>query len=324
MVDAKPPRLSLVDAARGLAILGVVLFHLVWDLRFLGFTSFNAFWDPIWIGFARLLVSTFLTLVGVSLALAHRQSIKWNAFWRRFGILLIAAAGVSLATWLLFQDAFVYFGVLHAIALFSLAGLLFLRVPLWSVFVASAVFLCAHFFFQSVDFNVKYLAWIGFWTEHPNTEDLVPIFPGFGFTLAGIAVTRMILVRGWSEALARIDFAGFWYRGLVWCGRWSLVIYLVHQPLLLAVLYPANMLLQPQVEQVTPAGFFNQCVASCEQGNTGENYCLSYCDCALDMVERGDLWAAINTPDPSSEQQEQRDNVINLCTATAGDPLSYD
>lgn len=324
MVDAKPPRLSFVDAVRGLAILGVALYHLVWDLRFLEFTSFDPFWDPVWLGFAKVLVSTFLALVGVSLVLAHARGVRWSAFWRRFAILVVAAAGVSIATWFLFQSGFVYFGVLHAIALFSLAGVLFLRLPVWAVIVAACVFLFAHFFYQSADFNVRYLSWIGFWTEHPYTQDLVPIFPGFGFTLAGIAGTRIVLALGWVEALARIDFKGFWYRALVWCGRWSLIIYLVHQPLLLAVLYPVDMVLHPEVEQVTPVKFFNQCVATCEQGDNGRNYCESYCGCALDMVERDDLWAAIGATAPTSEQQAARDNVINLCTETAGDPLSYE
>lgn len=324
MVDAKPPRVTLVDAVRGLAILGVALFHFVWDLRFLNFTSFDAFWDPIWLGFASLLVSTFLTLVGVSLVLAHRGGVHWPAFWRRFGILALAAAGVSIATYFLFQEGFVYFGVLHAIALFSLAGLFFLRLPIWAVAGVAALFLFAHFFYQSADFNVRYLSWIGFWTEHPYTQDLVPIFPGFGFTLAGIAGTRIIMALGWIEGLARVDFKGFWYRALVWCGRWSLIIYLVHQPLLLAVLYPADMLFHPKVEQVSPVVFFNQCVATCEQGNTGRNYCESYCGCALDMVERQNLWAAIDAPDPTNAQQAERDNVIDMCTATAGNPLDYD
>ncbi len=324
MVDAKLPRISLVDASRGLAILGVVLFHLVWDLRFLGFTAYDAFWDPVWLGFAKLLVSSFLTLVGVSLVLGHAQGVRWPAFWRRFGILVAASAAVSIATWVQFQDGFVYFGVLHAIALFSLGGVLFLRLPILLVAVASAIFLFAHFFFQSADFNVKALSWIGFWTEHPYTQDLVPIFPGFGFTLAGIVVTRVAMAQGWVEALGRIDFKGFWYKALVWCGRWSLIIYLVHQPLLMAVLVPADVLLHQQPAPTREVSFFNQCVMSCETGNNGRNYCESYCGCALDMVERADLWEAIEATSPTSAQQEDRDAVIELCTATAGDPAQYD
>lgn len=324
MVDTRLPRLSLVDATRGLAILGVALFHLVWDLRFLGFTSYNAFWDPLWLDFAKLLVSTFLTLVGVSLVLAHPTHIRWRAFRRRFGVLVLAALGVSVATFILFQDGFVYFGVLHAIALFSLAGLLFLRLPVWAVIVAACLFLFAHFFYQSTDFNVRTLSWIGFWTEHPYTQDLVPIFPGFGFTLAGIAGTRIILALNGAEHIARIDFKGFWYRALIWCGRWSLIIYLVHQPLLLAFLYPADYLVHSQEAEVPQVSFFSQCVTTCEAGNNGRNYCESYCGCALDMVERAGLWDAINAPDPTVDQQSSRDSVIELCTATAGDPADYE
>lgn len=324
MVDAVRPRISFVDAVRGAAILGVALFHLVWDLRFLEFTSYDPVWDPIWLGFAKVLVSTFLTLVGVSLVLAHPDAIRWPAFWKRFGIIAGAALIVSVATFFLFGEGFVYFGVLHAIALFSVAGLLFLRAPIWLLVALAAAFLFAHFFYQSSDFNVRHLSWIGFWTEHPYTQDLVPIFPGFGFTLAGIAGTRLILAWGWVDLFARIDFRGVWYRSLVWCGRWSLIIYLVHQPLLLAVLFPADYLLHQQGGDSAPVAFFNQCVASCEANDNGRNYCESYCGCAFDMVERGDLWDDIGAVDPSPAQQETRRAVVDMCTATAGDPANYD
>jgi len=302
---------------RGIAIIGVVFYHFAWDLRYFNIISTDVDVAPGWFFFARTLLAAFLFLTGVSLVLAHGSGIRWHPFWKRFGIVTAAALMVSLGTYIFMPDAFVYFGVLHAIALFSLMGLAFLRAPLWLVGALGVAMFVAYFNFQSPLFNSRELSWIGFWTVPPLTEDLVPVFPGFGFTLFGILLTRLALVSGFATRIAAIGAEGRMLGALKQAGRWSLVIYLVHQPILLGILTP----LAPYLVHESPAqrseAFFGACFSSCLEQEGNATQCRAYCGCALEQVETGDLWAELNRPDAG--QSPAVGEVIKLCRAMSLD-----
>ncbi|MCB9994270.1 MAG: DUF1624 domain-containing protein [Hyphomicrobiaceae bacterium] len=310
------PRVEPVDVVRGLAILGVILFHTVWDLRFFGFTTYDPVWDPVWLGFAKVLVNTFLGLVGVSLVLAHQAGIDWPKFWRRWLILLAAALAVSIVTYFAFGEAFVYFGVLHAIALYSLMGLVALRWPVWVIVLAALAFIVPPHLWPSETFNVKWLAWIGFWTEHPNTEDLVPIFPSFGAVLVGMAIGRVLTDGELGQRMARFRPGNRVWRALIWCGRWSLVLYLLHQLVIFGLLFGLDKLMQPAHDQIV-TGFRGQCEVTCAGQGGGAGYCSRYCDCALGIVEDENLWDLINQPNPDAAMQTRINGIAALCRAMA-------
>lgn len=310
----KSPRFAVIDIIRGIAIIGVVLYHLCWDLRYFGFLPVGVENLPVWWISQRLLVGSFMVLIGVSMVLAHGEGMRWQPFWRRFGILLIASFAVSVGTFILFPDAFVYFGVLHAIALFSVMLVPFVRAPVWLIVLVVAGVVTAALTFQSPLFNAPELSWIGFFTVPPLTNDLVPVFPWFGFALLGVALMRLILASGWRERMARVEANDWLSKVLVGAGRWSLVIYLVHQPVLIGVLMPAANFLQPGVEQ-RAAEFMGSCQQSCELGSGEAGYCQRYCACSLDQISSGDLWELVATPSPTPEQSKQLASLANLCAA---------
>ena len=59
----------------------------------------------------------------------HRGGLRWSAFLRRLAVIAGAALAITVATLFAFPDQFIYFGILHAIALFSVLALPFLRLP---------------------------------------------------------------------------------------------------------------------------------------------------------------------------------------------------
>jgi uncharacterized membrane protein len=237
LAPAARPRVPLVDALRGLAIVAMVAYHFSWDLSYFAFWPIDISIEPGWIAFQRLILGTFLFLVGVSLELGHGAGIRWRAFWRRFAILVAAALAMTVGTWLLFGEAFAFFGILHAIALFSLIGLLFLRLPTILALLGAAAFIVPGVLVHADLFNPRWLAWFGMWTEPPRTADLVGVFPWAGVPLLGIVATRALERSGSLEHIAAWHGSSPPARLLRAAGRWSLLNYNTHQRLLLAMLY---------------------------------------------------------------------------------------
>lgn len=236
-------RLIEVDMLRGLAILGVVIFHIVWDLEFTGFISGIAF-HPLWLGFGRVLAGSFVFLVGVSLVLAHWQGFVPNSFLRRLLIVSSAAAFISIATRFVFPDAFIFFGILHAIAVSSVVGLVFLRLPQLVLWLAIAIAYLMPKAFNSPALDTRWLAWTGLFSNAPPSNDFVPLFPWIALTLIGISLARSLKLWERKTIIPDAMQINQIVRFIVWCGKKSLPIYLVHQPVLLAIILSASWLLR--------------------------------------------------------------------------------
>jgi len=294
-------RRQSIDVYRGLAILMMAAYHAIWDLNLYGLIEVGIGVDPVWISVQRSILTAFLLLVGAGLVLAHGEGIRWRGFWRREALLVAAAAGVSFVTYLQFGDYFAYFGVLHAIALGSLCALPFLRAPLWVAIGTALVVLVAPLWTNPL-FDTRGLSWIGFFTTTPATADLVPLFPWFGVVLIGLIGMRL-----WRDAPAFT-----WTsthpasRALALMGRWSLVIYLVHQPLLFGIVTPLANWVNTR-EEARLESFLGQCRQSCGVTGTAQ-FCTAYCACALDLTVRDNLWEA---------GPEDLTGMVALCTEMA-------
>jgi uncharacterized membrane protein len=226
----KPARIALIDAFRGLAIVLMIAYHFSFDLNYHGWIQQDFNQAPFWLIARAFIVTLFLLLVGVSLVLNAQRPVS-TSFWRRQGHLLAACLAVSLGSYLMFPQSFIFFGILHFILLASLAGRLFVRFHYLTLATALLV-LAIGLGVSHPLFNTPALQWLGLMTYKPFTEDYVPFFPWFGVVLAGIFVGRLILNQprpSWLSA----PLTGM--QPLALAGRHSLVIYLLHQPILLGI-----------------------------------------------------------------------------------------
>jgi uncharacterized membrane protein len=230
-------RIAVLDLARGVALVAMASFHLTFDLEFFGFlpagtTTTGFFWV-----YARAIAATFFFLAGVSLWLGHGGGIRWRAFGRRLAMILGGAALVSAATYAADPSTFVFFGILHSIAAASVAGLLFLRLPAAVTLAAALAAYAAPQFLRTGAFDTPWLAWLGLTTYGIRSVDFEPFLPWVAPLLAGIATAKIAARSGLFAALRRHPPSGAIARALGWAGRHSLAVYLVHQPVLMALVW---------------------------------------------------------------------------------------
>jgi uncharacterized membrane protein len=233
-------RLLGLDIARSATLLGMVCFHIVFDLQMFGHLPFGTTLHPVFYWHARLVAGSFLFLAGVSLWLAHGQGIRWPAFWRRWIKLVAAAALVTVATYVALPEYFVYFGILHCIAASSLIGLFALRLPAAAVAALGAVIMVASYILPDPAFNAPLLRFIGLATEPAMTVDFEPLFPWVGPFLLGLASAKWASARGLLHRLTLPDTPVL--RRLALPGQHSLMVYLVHQPILIPLIWVASYL----------------------------------------------------------------------------------
>lgn len=232
-------RIPLLDLLRGLAIALMVGYHLCFDLDYYGRLEIDFNHSPLWLGLRTLIVSLFLGVMGASLQLATAGGIRWPRYLRRLAWLLGCAGAVSLGSYLLFPKSYIFFGVLHFIAAASLLGLLFRRLYALNGLLGAGLILLG-LTVESTLFDHPALQWVGLMSHKPVTEDYVPLLPWFGVVLLGMALGRWLSQRPPDSPLRRWPGGVAWAHPLRLAGRHGLLIYMLHQPLLLGLLYPLS------------------------------------------------------------------------------------
>jgi len=242
--ESKPlQRIGAVDALRGAAICLMIVYHATFDLNWFHIISADFNHDPFWLGFRDLIVSSFLLLVGVSLVLAQRAGISPRRFWRRVALVGACALLVTVGSYAAFPKTFITFGILHCIVVSSILAWPLVRFPraallIGLVVIAAGAAIGVTLFdppwLKGVGlFDLPWLNWVGLVTHRPATEDYVPVLPWFGVVLVGISIGGWLMERR-AHTLQRISrIAPGW---LTWLGRHSLLVYMVHQPIMIGIL----------------------------------------------------------------------------------------
>lgn len=218
-------RIAAVDAWRGLACLCMIAYHLVFDLCQFGFLPW-AFFDstPLFF-FERFIAWSFILCAGVSCRFSH-ANIRRGLICAGAGLLVVAGSHLVSAP--------IRFGVLQLLSagmlLYGLCGKR-LRLDHNAVPIVCLVLYAATAWWTNrVQVNARWLFWLGFRYDGFVSYDYFPVLPYIFLFALGVWLGGYILCHRDARALTAPMPSV-----LTWTGRHTLLIYLIHQPVLYAV-----------------------------------------------------------------------------------------
>jgi len=239
----KSQRFDAIDSLRGVAIVWMTVFHFCYDLNYEGWIHQNFLSDSVWTWQRSAIVSLFLFCAGLGQSVAVHQGQTWPRFWRRWAQVALCALMVTAGSMWMFPQSYIYFGVLHGIAVMLLvvrwtAGWGRWLWLLGAVAIAMKyIAIYAHAESISLYFlNDRAFNWLGLISQKPRTEDYVPVLPWLGVMWWGMAAGTWLLQHQ-SQRLCHAPSQA----GLSFLGRWSLSFYMLHQLLLLGLLSLVSM-----------------------------------------------------------------------------------
>ncbi|MBW8445738.1 MAG: DUF1624 domain-containing protein [Arenimonas sp.] len=312
-VDGLPtsPRIEALDAARGLALIAMATYHLTWDFEFFGYLepgTATSGWLKI---YARAIAASFLFLAGFSLILAHYPVLKARSFAKRLAVIVAAALAITVATAIAIPESMIFFGILHAIAAGSLIGLAFLRLPPFVTLAVAVAAIALPNFYRSEIFDAPALLFIGLSQHLPRSNDYVPLLPWIGALLIGMAAARIAIAAGWRAALAKMPAGPGWLR---LAGRNSLIVYLLHQPLLIAVVFMISIIAPPQKEDPMQS-YLASCEKACLAEGSDATLCNRFCGCTLERLQQQSLLSPLQSGAILPDQDERILKLARECSA---------
>ena len=240
-------RFDTIDALRGAAIVWMTAYHFAFDLNHAGWLKENFYADPFWTWQRTAIVSLFLFCAGLGQSVAVAQGQSWQRFWKRWAQIAGCALLVTAGSWWMFPKSFIYFGVLHGIAVMLIVARLTAGWGQW-LWLAGGLAIAmkplaawVHGQWPQLGFlNLPAWNWLGLISRKPITEDYVPVFPWLGVIWWGLAMGQWLLAHRRAVLKHPVPSAA---APLAWMGRWSLSWYMLHQPILIGAVTLASKLM---------------------------------------------------------------------------------
>jgi len=232
-----------IDFLRGIAIIMMVLYHLLYNLHYFAHYNVNVY-SGFWLYFARATATTFIFLVGVSLTISFSKAKKISLDEKKLFLkylirgLKIFSWGliITLVTWVFLREGCVVFGILHLIGISIILAYPFLRFHSWNLLIG-LLLIFSGLYLKGLTFNFSWLVWLGVKPAHFYTVDYFPLLPWFGIVLIGLFFGNL-LYPDHSRKFQLSNLSSFSViKIFCFLGKHSLLIYLIHQPLIIVLLY---------------------------------------------------------------------------------------
>ncbi len=249
-MDRHADRFWEIDCLRGFAVLLMLLYHFLYDLDFFGIENIQ-----IRSGFllymARSAAFLFILISGTALSISHSRALgkeigenkaeNFSKYLKRGLKLFSMGLVITGITWVFFPGQYIIFGILHFFGVSAVLAYPFLKYGKENL-LFSLFFGLTGLYLREKTFGFSALLWLGFTPEKFSTLDYFPIFPWFGVLLAGIFLGNSIYAGGKRRFKISNSGKNPFLRSISSVGRYSLVIYFIHQPLFLVILFLSGLL----------------------------------------------------------------------------------
>ncbi len=209
-----------LDIARGAAVIAMIAYHALFDITYFRTGQAPAF------GVAVMIASAFILVSGICTHISWHRYKSVKKLFMRSGKLAVAASIITAMTFLLLSGGYIVFGIIHFFALAGLLAIPLLRLRNWQLWVVAIAIFCLATI-SNVDPNMLWLL-----PTHFKSFDYFPLAPWLGLYALGIYFGRKFYTNGRRTFAWKIRSAP-----LEWAGRNSLLIYFLHQPLIIVALY---------------------------------------------------------------------------------------
>lgn len=210
----------------------MIVYHFVYDLKYFGYVDWNT---PLGDGFRQWrtsIVFGFVFAMGLSMGLAHGQRRKPRNFWKRLGQILACAVLITAVSLFMFPESYIYFGILHFMALASLFTFALIGKP--HIALGLGGFILIAFWAGGLPYGWP----LNLISGLPSyTEDFVSPFPWLGVACVGSGLGEYLAHRtDLREKISRWKINGWVGNIIHFAGKRSLSIYMLHQPVLFALI----------------------------------------------------------------------------------------
>ncbi len=222
-------RVLIIDCLRAFAIFSMIAYHLAYDLQTYYSFQINVH-DGLWKIFEQIVAGLFLLLVGWSFLLSWKRTPHWKKYVKRGATIFGYGLIVSAATFLFDPATYVRFGILHLIGASVIMLPLFVRLRQFALIPGT---LAAMIGMQLRDGTASTPLFLPIGLTEPGFQsiDYFPLFPWYGAVLLGVTIGFVLQNLPASEPAK-----GKLKELITMTSRYSLSIYLLHQPILLIVL----------------------------------------------------------------------------------------
>jgi len=217
-------RIPELDFFRGFCILAMIAVHLIYDLTEI-YRIFPSYPPAVlflkdWGAIAFFMLSAICATLG-------RSSLRRGLTVLSCAVLVSAVTGAAGSP--------VRFGVLHCLGSCMVLWVWFRKLPQTMLLYLALASVAAGAVFERLAVSVPFLYPLGLISSDFSSADFFPLFPYFGYFLAGTCFGRRFYTSRRS-LLPMLPFTGKVSRVFRFCGRHALSLYLLHQPFLLSAI----------------------------------------------------------------------------------------